>query len=340
MSFKLLKDHFDIYITDEKTPIYLKKNKTINNKCCGLIEDEKYSFNVIKSYSLCNEECSNSYLCKTHKNCQNYEIILNNNCFITLTGTEENDNHKIQIFHEDNFLSKFISDIIPYEKGCEMKDHCIGANEPEFFKNCKCIKKYYPDYLKTKIKFYPESTTVFFSFYTEKNKLLFKGIVKDNLNLSKTIDILEVFYNKKTDNEKRHDIILKMEPWFFINKKICMNEMLNNTPICKDIIEKIVELNFKFENLLIVSVLLQYFNNKKYRFYIDFQCKFIMKLLIKIIRDCKAFLDCSEKKILFIHVFDRLKNDMKYYKLEIDDPVYYIEKYCCKNLDYKCDIEP
>lgn len=336
----ILKDLFDVYTTDEHHPIYIPKaQQSVLKRCCFLDEKEHGSFEYnFPIYKRC-ENYTNKFVCEQH---EKFTLTFTNDSFLIYPteydrfGDERGFGDADPYIHyTDKTLTEFVSDI-KFNDACPSTYHfsmCDPTTHKWLDTHCKCKTKYYKEYHTATLDVYPNSSTVVFKYYHDeekssgsliyqdsendtnrsKPKLIFKGVIYDDLRLSRTMDILNKIHKEK-------DVIVAIENILFTNKNIFdfkMMKKFNN----KDVVHCINTLHFSSSELKVIEGYIYSFkeikrNNVRYSY--SYKAEYLIGLLRHLIKYYKNLIINQTLSSSIKNVYNNLQVSLKSLKISYD----------------------
>jgi hypothetical protein len=308
MSHKILKDCFDAYTTDSEQVFYIPRLKSIkNNICCGYDMDLD-SITKLYSYKKCKNNVENTFVCEKHKN---IKIEFSNSKKINTWQLFQEDaiEFKQETFYVDRLLNSIISNK-RYNPKCNCVEHLLELHR---FK-CKCKREYYKTFDKCVINYYVDSSSLVLKYFDKNKKLIFKGIVYDNIELSRTKYIMSIIHNKKFLSEK----MISFELLDLINKEKSKVLLKENTNICEDVINKIIDMTFYENEVSVIQNYLLYFDSIKSEINLAEKATFIINLINNIVYNHKIMFSNKKFSIVFKNKIKDVVTDIKKNKVECD----------------------
>jgi hypothetical protein len=217
---------FDVYTTNDTIPIYVKKVKDDikNNICCGYdyTTDELTGLNT---YTKCNKQVDNTYLCSDHEEIELNVINEKNKLNVAL---DENE-----YWIEDVNIGYFQAMITHYRIDNRLNNSIYIKQQKG-----KNITQRYRQYLKSTYTFNLNKGYMIVKFWDRHSRLIFKVLKYINVStgLQDILHIINLFHDTKVIDLIR----VSIEPIYFTFKNILNCKLQNRFPseICNKIVNK------------------------------------------------------------------------------------------------------
>lgn len=352
MSSKLLRDYFDIFRYKNQEFNSMKEDQKQNlnnikfNSCCLV---DVYAYPIKKVFECSNEtnihnensfcELEQQYYetypllleyekCKNegYNNCEEKNPIIRiNNTYMESEYVDDEGDFIDDSYYEDAGFNNFIFDC-DYDSKCKAIDHLFFDNTLYYSfsknyannKHCSCEGKilFREVYDYFEIEYDIKNTKITITYFDYDDTVLFEGIIYDDLNLSRTINILNIIHNYKNYLDDKYPvtniftrIMLLLQDWIILNKNICMNLLLSDNEndklqniklmsISEDIALKITNQVFEEQQIIVLLSLIENFKNSIRRNYSIKKDCFIQKIQLNYIFNLVSYIRKNYKHLL------------------------------------------
>jgi hypothetical protein len=286
MSFNSLRNQFDSISFNLNESFYIhKQNKIITNNeysCCGftnMIHNKKLYF--LENLEKCKKQ-TNNLVCSDHRF---YSFHINNKI-----KPKEILVYDYRWIRTDNDYEQIETD---NKIKFNFEDDKLNTN---FYEKKNKLKSF-PNYKKLIIDFYPVGTSLIFKYFDINDKLIFKGIIYDNLQLTKTVKMLNELHTSKY----KTFILSLVEGFYKINYNINYVMLLDNTPICQDVISEINNTCFEDSNIDFLNQKFHLYNEINYKLDPTQKIYFWLNIWKSVINDNKFLLSNERFKNVFLN---------------------------------------